>query len=73
MKTEWNIQGSWEPLRTPTEAGHYLRCHEKTAIRYAREGVVPALRLGGKLWRFRKSDLVSWAASQVSSGCQPDE
>jgi hypothetical protein len=41
----------------PREAGAFLRCHEKTAIRYAREGIVPAIRLGGKLWRVRQSDI----------------
>jgi nitrogen PTS system EIIA component len=68
-----SVSTSWEPLWTPEEAGEFLRCHEKTAIRYAREGVVPAIRLGGKLWRFRRIDLESWAASQVQSGSHPDE
>jgi excisionase family DNA binding protein len=64
---------SWEPLQTPKEAAAFLRVHEKTAIRYAREKRIPAIRLGGKLWRFRSADLTAWAASQVQSACQPDE
>jgi excisionase family DNA binding protein len=67
------VGSSWEPLLTPEEAGAYLRVHQKTAIRYAREKRIPAIRLGGKLWRFRSSDLTAWAASQIESGCQPDE
>jgi excisionase family DNA binding protein len=63
----------WEPLLTPEQAGVFLRCHEKTAIRYARKRIIPAIRLGGKLWRFRRSDLDAWAASQVLSPCQPNE
>jgi excisionase family DNA binding protein len=63
----------WEPLRTPKEAAEFLRVHEKTAIRYAREKRIPAIRLGGKLWRFRSSDLTAWAASQVQSARQPFE
>jgi excisionase family DNA binding protein len=64
---------SWEPLKTPKEAAAFLRIHEKTAIRYAREKRIPAIRLGGKLWRFRGSDLTAWAASEVQSACQPGE
>jgi excisionase family DNA binding protein len=67
------VDSSWEPLLTPEEAGAFLRVHQKTAIRYAREKRIPAIRLGGKLWRFRSSDLTAWAASQIESGCQPDE
>jgi excisionase family DNA binding protein len=62
---------SFEPLLTPVAAGVYLGVHEKTAIRMAREGSIPALRLG-KHWRFRRSDLESWVESQVKSQCQPD-
>jgi excisionase family DNA binding protein len=62
-----------EPLLTPAEAGEYLRVHPKTAIRMAREGELPGLRVGQKHWRFRRSDLVVWAASKVGSSCQPAE
>jgi excisionase family DNA binding protein len=64
---------SWEPLLTPPEAGAFLQVHEKTAIRFARDGVIPAIRLGGKLWRFRRSDLEAWAAATVSSPRHPNE
>ena len=57
---------------TPIEAAAWLQIHQKTAIRLAREGSVPALRLG-KHWRFRRSDLELWAASQVLSPRQPAE
>jgi excisionase family DNA binding protein len=63
----------FEPLLTPAEAASYLRIHQKTAIRMARNGVLPALRVGVKHWRFRRSDLVAWAASKVSSSRQPAE
>jgi excisionase family DNA binding protein len=63
---------SWEPLQTPEEAAAYLRVHPKTAIRMARNQMIPAIRLG-KHWRFRRSDLTDWAASQVKSACQPNE
>lgn len=73
MGTQINTPPSWEPLWTPQQAGDYLQVHEKTVIRFARQGVIPALRLGKKLWRFRKIDLERWAAGTISSGHQPDE
>jgi excisionase family DNA binding protein len=39
----------------------------------AREGDIPALRVGHKHWRFRRSDLVAWAAAKVGSSRQPTE
>lgn len=64
-------QQSFAPLWTPLEAAAYLRLHEKTVVRLAREKVIPALRLG-KHWRFRIEDLTAWAAAQVESIRQPD-
>lgn len=72
IETNSNRQLNLEPLLT-VEAGAFLRVHEKTVIRYARQQILPALRLGGKQWRFRLSDLTDWAAEQVESNCQPDE
>lgn len=56
-----------EPLLTPIEAAAWLQVHVKTTIRRAREGELPALRVG-KHWRFRRSDLENWAEQQVRSG-----
>jgi excisionase family DNA binding protein len=64
---------NFEPLLTPIEAGAWLHVHPKTAIRMAREGSIPALRLGQKHWRFRRSDLAAWAEEQVRSPRQPTE
>lgn len=63
---------SFEPLWHPTDAGQFLGLHEKTVIKMARNRQLPALRLG-KHWRFRCTDLVAWADSQVQSTCQPVE
>jgi excisionase family DNA binding protein len=62
----------FESLWAPRDAAAYLRIHEKTVIKMARLRQLPALRLG-KHWRFRRDDLVTWAASQVQSTCQPAE
>ena len=36
----------FEPLLTPSEVSAWLQVHEKTTIRRAREGKLPALRFG---------------------------
>jgi excisionase family DNA binding protein len=59
------------PLWTPTDAAAFLRIHEKTVVRLARQQAIPALRLG-KHWRFRSEDLTAWAASKVAFTCQPE-
>lgn len=61
-----NTQSDWEPLLTPSEAAAFLRIHEKTTTRMARQRKLPAIRLG-KHWRFRMKDLRRWAADQVQS------
>jgi excisionase family DNA binding protein len=61
-----------EPLWTPADAASYLGLHEKTVIKMARLGQIPAIRLG-KHWRFRATDLTAWVASQVQSNRQPVE
>jgi excisionase family DNA binding protein len=63
---------SWEPLLTPEEAAAHLRIHQKSAIRMAREGKLPAFRLG-KHWRFRRADLMAWTEERVQSSGQPAE
>lgn len=63
---------SIEPLWTPIDAATYLGLHEKTTIKMARAGQLPALRLG-KHWRFRRVDLAAWVESRVKSTCQPVE
>jgi excisionase family DNA binding protein len=63
---------SFAPLWTPSDVGAYLGLHEKTIIKMARLGQLPALRLG-KHWRFRAVDVVSWTAAQVQSTCQLGE
>ena len=45
------------------EAAGYLRINEQTVRRLAREGVIPAFKVGG-VWRFKKSVLDAWAESQ---------
>jgi excisionase family DNA binding protein len=69
-ETSSSKQTEWEPLLVPAEAAAYLGVHSKTAIRMARQHHIPAIRVG-KHWRFRRSDLIEFAASQVESTRQP--
>jgi len=61
---------SFEPLLDSEQAGALLHVHEKTVIRWAREGKLPSMRLG-KLWRFRASQLDAHLTAQAQSSCQP--
>jgi excisionase family DNA binding protein len=54
---------TFETLLSPAEAASLLGVHEKTLIKLARTGGVPAARLG-KLWRFRASTLDTWFRSK---------
>lgn len=54
----------FEPLIDSANAAELLGIHEKTLQRMARDGRVPAIRIG-KFWRFRKTDLNAWVQSEV--------
>ena len=54
----------FEPVLSTDEAAAFLRVHPKTLQRMARQGQVPAYRIGD-LWRFRASALDAWLTSQV--------
>jgi len=57
----------FEPLIDADRAGSILGIHPKTVQRMARQGRIPAIRIG-KYWRFRLSQLDSWLASTLNSG-----
>jgi excisionase family DNA binding protein len=68
------VQSQFEPLLDPKQASALLRVHQKTLVRLAREGRVPAIRVA-KHWRFRASTLNLWLAGQetgVGSSGQSD-
>ena len=56
----------FEPLMTSEEAATLLQIHPKTLQRMARQGKVPAKRIGD-LWRFRASELDQWLQGEVFS------
>lgn len=60
----------FEPLLTTEEAAQHLRLHPKTLQRFARQGLVPCVRLG-KYWLFRLSALDVWIQGQQNQSSQP--
>ena len=57
---------SFERVLNTEEAAALLQIHPKTLQRMARQGVVPAFRIGD-LWRFRASSLDEWLRSGLCS------
>jgi excisionase family DNA binding protein len=56
----------FEQVLNTEEAAALLQIHPKTLQRMAREGLVPAFRIGD-LWRFRASALDDWLRSGICS------
>lgn len=48
---------------TIKEVAEFLKLKEKTAYALAARGDIPGFKVGGS-WRFRKSELEKWIASQ---------
>jgi excisionase family DNA binding protein len=55
-----------EPVWDCHQAARFLCIHPATVKRLAREGKLPAFRIGNR-WRFRPSELDAWARSTVLS------
>lgn len=60
---------NFEPLLTSEQTAKLLRVHEKTVQSFARNGRLPAVRVG-KSWRFRASALDAWVNSALQSDIQ---
>ena len=56
----------FEPLLDSEQAAALLQIHPKTLQKMARQGRVPAHRIGD-LWRYRASELDEWLRSRVVS------
>ena len=48
-------------IMTTKEVAAYLKLHEVTVCKYAGEGAIPAIKIGG-VWRFEKEALDKWIA-----------
>ena len=51
-------------IMSATEVAEYLQLNKGTVYRLAREGKLPAARVG-RAWRFRRSLVDGWIASQI--------
>jgi excisionase family DNA binding protein len=52
------------PVMTSVEAAEYLKMHVKTVCRLAKEGKIPAKKVGSE-WRFLKSVLDRWLTKEL--------
>ena len=52
---------------TPNEIAKILRIHPFTVTRLAREGKIPAFKVGG-IWRFREDAFEQWLKRQSNGG-----
>jgi excisionase family DNA binding protein len=50
---------------TIEEAAEYLRFHPSTVYRLARQGAIPAVKVG-KQWRIHRQTLDEWVQKQIS-------
>jgi len=64
-ETEY-LADAFERVLNTDEAAALLQIHPKTLQRMARQGIVPAFRIGD-LWRFRASSLDQWLRSGLCS------
>jgi len=55
-----------EPLYDSHEVAVQCRVSEKSLHRWARKGMIPAVKFG-RLWRFRKSAIDEWINSKSAS------
>jgi excisionase family DNA binding protein len=63
-----------EPFVDADRACEFLSLDRATVIRWARSGEIPGHPLGTglrRVWRFRLSELSSWAGSKVQSDYRP--
>jgi excisionase family DNA binding protein len=51
-------------VMTSVEAAEYLKMHVKTVCRLAKEGKIPAKKVGSE-WRFLRSVLDNWLAETL--------
>jgi excisionase family DNA binding protein len=56
-------------ILTVREVSELLKIHQGTVYRLAKEGRIPAFRIGTD-WRFRTELVVRWMAEQIKSAAQ---
>lgn len=54
------------------EAAEFLGLAPFTIRKYARKGIIPGKKVGGKEWRFVKADLLAWLREQIPLKAEAD-
>lgn len=66
--------GDPSDLLTSLEAAAEFRVHRATVLRWAKQGIVPAIRLpGGKGVRFRRADIEAALANPAGPLPEPEQ
>ncbi len=58
------VEGVEDRLLSANEAADLLQISAYMVRQWARERKIPAIRLGERYWRFRRSSLDAWLAEQ---------
>ena len=61
------VVGADEDMLTITEVAKYLKLHELTVRRLAREGELPAFKVG-RQWRIKRNLLEGWINERSGKG-----
>jgi excisionase family DNA binding protein len=62
------FEGEQPAILTVREVADYLRMHEMTIYRMARQGEIPAYKVGNR-WRFNRQRIEEWlTAHEVGQG-----
>lgn len=60
-------ENSGTSIMTVHEVAEYLRLSEAKVYKLAKEGLVPALRMG-RSWRFKKEIIDEWIRQEIEQG-----
>lgn len=61
----WEMEKSFEKLRSHEEVAELLGIHPETLRRMAVRGEVPALKVG-RFWKYRASALDDWVSEKLN-------
>ena len=57
-----------EPLWTVSEVASYLRLRPETIRMMARNGELPSIKVGKRVWRFKISEVKGWLKASMEGG-----
>lgn len=57
-----------DPLWTAGEVASYLRLRPETIRMMARNGELPSIKVGKRVWRFKISEVKDWLKAKMEGG-----